>query len=144
MLVDRLALIVVGRVETAIFSGQKLRSFIRFEAQIESAMQVGLFIIPQTPIGQHEVVVGLEILGIDGKRFSELFDGKLVFTFQEVESTQLISDHTVARIEGGGATEVLEGVVIEPLGLERQAIEVVGLGEVGIEGQGLAQHFLRT
>ena len=66
MLMDGLALVVVLGVNQTIRTGKGLRRLIGFEAQIAFLIFVRLIGISQTAITQHEIVVCLQILGIDG------------------------------------------------------------------------------
>ena len=64
--VDGLALIVVFRVRLAIGAGQGLGGFVGFEAEIAFLVFVGAGFIAKTGVAEHEVVVGLEVFGVDG------------------------------------------------------------------------------
>ena len=98
MLMDGLALVVVLGVNQTIRTGKGLRRLIGFEAQIAFLIFVRSIGISQTAITQHEIVVCLQILGIDGHCFLELIDRFLIFVLQEKNPANIVDNHTVLRI----------------------------------------------
>ena len=84
-----------------------------------------------------------EVFGVDAKRLLELFDRSLELPFQEMETPDLVPHDAVPRIRLRGAAKMRERFVVEPLGLQRQSIEVVSFGQVGCARQSLVEHRLR-
>src|SRR5579883_2757295 len=98
MLMDGLALEIVVGMRLAIGAGDRLRSFIGFEAQIALLVSAGAGIVAEAGIAEHQIVIGLEILGIDGKRLLKFFHGISVALLEEEDATEFVVDDAVARI----------------------------------------------
>ena len=67
VLVNSLPLVVVFWIQLAIGSSDCLRSFIGLETQVAKLVFVRQFLIAQAVVTEHQVVVGLQILRIDGQ-----------------------------------------------------------------------------
>ena len=77
MLVNREPLVVVVGVLAPVVARQELRRLVRLETQVELAVHRRLVGVPRALVGQHEVVVRLEIFGIHREGLLELLDGLL-------------------------------------------------------------------
>ena len=84
MLVNCLPLIVIVVILEEVDAGNGLSAFICLEAQIECLLAFGLLLIAQSTPAKHQVVVGLQILGIDLQHSMENLNGLLKITLQEV------------------------------------------------------------
>jgi len=76
--VYRLSLIVILGTQLSRASRQLLGRLIRFEAAEQGLLALGFAGLPQPPVAEHQVVVGLKILGIDRQRVFQRADGFLV------------------------------------------------------------------
>ena len=56
---DALAFVVIFWVELAIGTGDGLRRFVGFEAQVTSLVFFGHFFVAETVVAEHEIVVRL-------------------------------------------------------------------------------------
>src|SRR5580704_6290366 len=84
--VDGLALVVVVGMGLAIGAGQGLGGFVGFEAEVTILVRVSAGFVAEAGVAEHQVVVGLEIFGIDGKRLLEFFDGVGVAFLEEEDA----------------------------------------------------------
>src|SRR6266700_3577360 len=67
MFVDCLTLVVVFRMRLAIGTGDGLSGLVSLETQLPDLMTMGLVLITEALVAKHQVVMGLEIFGIDGQ-----------------------------------------------------------------------------
>src|SRR5271170_908710 len=65
VLVNRLPLVVVFGMQLAIGPGDGLRRLIGFEAQIALLVLFRELFVAQTIVGKHQIVVRLQVFGID-------------------------------------------------------------------------------
>src|SRR6185437_3433945 len=65
MLVDCLPLVIVVRMRLPIRSRDRLRSLVGLEPQIAHLMIVGILLVAEPVVAKHQVVVRLQVLGID-------------------------------------------------------------------------------
>src|SRR5690348_3035325 len=95
VVVNRLPLIVVlGPGETGLL-GERLGSLVGFEAAEELLLARGFGDLAETPIGKHQVVMRLDVLGVDGQSVLEGLDGRGVLAFQKLDAAVLVDDHAV-------------------------------------------------
>ena len=112
MFVNGLSFVIGSRIPLTILAGDDLGGFVGLEAQVQRLLPAGIVNVAQAPVGQHEVVVGLEVFRINGQHLLQFIHGVLVLLFQEVDPADLIQDDPVAWIRCCGFTQVLEGGVI--------------------------------
>src|SRR5579872_767230 len=67
MFVNRLALVVILGMKLTIRAGKRLRRLICLESQVEFLFVVRLLRLAQTLVAEHEIVMRLQVLGIDGQ-----------------------------------------------------------------------------
>ena len=142
MLVDLLPLVVVVLVQLAVRSGDRLRRFVRLEARVERPLPLGAGGISEPLVAQHQVVVRLQILGVDRQHLLELGDRLGELALQEQDAPELVADDAVARILTRGLTQVAQRLVVPAEALQRGAEEEVRLRQLRIDLQRLAQHRL--
>src|SRR5579883_3466282 len=144
MLMDGLALEIVVGMRLAIGAGDRLRSFIGFEAQIALLVSAGAGIVAEAGIAEHQIVIGLEILGIDGKRLLKFFHGISVALLEEEDATEFVVDDAVARILRQHLLKNLDGFVIFAFVFEQASVEIVRASQAGLESQRFQQHHFRA
>jgi hypothetical protein len=87
MLVNRLPFVVVIRVVLAIRAGYRLRRFVGLESQIPHLMIVRILFIAKTVVAKHQVIVSLQVLGIDLKNRIQHLHGVSELALEEEHST---------------------------------------------------------
>ncbi len=98
VLVDRLALVIVLGMSLTIRARDGLRSFIGLEAQIADLVLVGFGVVAEAVIAKHEVVIGLQIFGVDRKCLLEFLHRVGITLLQEQDAAELIVNNAIARI----------------------------------------------
>ena len=109
---DGLALQVVVGMGLAVGSGEGLRRFIGLEAEIALLVIIGAGFVAEAGVAEHQVVVGLQIFGIDRKRLLEFLDGIGVAFLQKEDAAKFVVDHAVARILSEYGSEHAFGFVV--------------------------------
>ena len=94
--VDGLALVVVFRVGLAVGTGQGLGGFVGFETEVTILVFVGVGFVAEAGVAEHQVVVGLEIFGIDGEGLLEFFHGVGIALLQEKDAAEFVVDYAIA------------------------------------------------
>src|SRR3974390_614116 len=97
MLVDRLALVIVLGMCLAVSAGQRLRGLIGFESQVAILMLGGHLFVAQPGVAQHQVVVGLQIFGIDRQRLLKFLHRIRVTFLKKIDASQFVVHHAIAR-----------------------------------------------
>ena len=80
MFVNGLSLVVVLGIELAVGTGDCLRGFVRFKTQIANLVLVGLFLVSQAVVAEHQVVVCLQVFRIDRQNGLQNVDGVRVLS----------------------------------------------------------------
>jgi hypothetical protein len=137
--VNGLALIVIFGIQLPISAGNRLRGLIGFEAQIANLMIVRLSFIPQAPVTEHEIVVGLQVFRINGESRIKLLDRIAILPFKEENTPEFVAYDTIPRILSGRLSQVLCGFVIFTLRPEYAGVEEVGAGQIRCDGKRLLQ-----
>ena len=75
-----------------------LGGLIGLEAPEQRFLVRGLAGLPQPPVAEHQIVVRLHILRIDGKNLLDRHDGFLVAAVEEQDPADLVRHNAVARI----------------------------------------------
>ena len=83
MLVNRLSLVVIFRVKNAIVPSDGLRGFIGLEPQIPLLVSFRKIRLAQAGVTKHEVVMRLQILGIDGQNLLKFLNRICVAALQK-------------------------------------------------------------
>ena len=96
--VNGLPLIVVFGIELPVRPGDGLRSLVSFEPQIPYLVLVRLLLVAQAFITEHQVVMRLQILGINRERGIEFLDGIAVLPSKKENPAQFVAHYPVARI----------------------------------------------
>src|SRR5580765_8307509 len=110
--VNLLALVVVvGRAQT-VRTGNRLGRFVGLESRIKRLLARGERRVADTLVAEHEIVVRLEIFGIDQEHLSERRDGVVEPPLQEMNPSDLVEHDAVARILLGSDAQVIERFVI--------------------------------
>ena len=130
MLVDLLPLVVVVRVQLPERPGDRLRGFVGFEPRVEDTFALDACGIAQALITQHQVVVRLEILGVDGQHLLEGVDRRTELALEEEHASELVQDDAVARVLGRRLAKRGQRFVVPPEVLEDGSQEEVRLGEL--------------
>src|SRR6266702_3398589 len=97
VLVNRLALVVVFGVRLTVRPGDGLRGFVGLETEISRLVLAGFGIIAEAVVAEHQVVMRLQIFGIDRERLFKLFHCVCVTPLQKKHPAQFIAYHTVTR-----------------------------------------------
>src|SRR5438132_13590170 len=81
----------------AIRPGNGLRGFVGFEAQIACLVFVGFSIVAEAAVAEHQVVMCLQIFGINGQCLLEFFNGIGVALLEKQNAAKLVAHNSVAR-----------------------------------------------
>src|SRR5690242_6383081 len=122
---NRLPLIVVLRMREAIWTRKRLRSLIGFKSQITLLERGRLLVIAEPAIAEHQVVVCLQILGIDGDRLLQLVNRLPIFVLQEEDATDVVDHYAILWILLRGKSQVLQGFVVASFIPKRTRVEVM-------------------
>src|SRR6266705_955793 len=95
--VNRLALVVVFGMPLAVRAGDGLRRFIGFKPQVARLVLFGFGFLPEAGVAEHQIVVRLQIFGVDGQRFVEFGNGICVAFFKEEHAAKFVVYDAVAR-----------------------------------------------
>src|SRR5580692_3036247 len=98
VLVDILPLVVVFRIELAIRPSDGLRRFISLEAQVASLMFFSHFFVAESVVAEHEIVVGLQVFGIDGQHLLQNFHGVRIFSLKKQNAAKIVQRHPIMRV----------------------------------------------
>ena len=142
VLMDGLAFVVGLGVAPPYRSGDELGRLVGLESQIEPALPVGQLLPAQPSIAEHQVVVGLQVFRVHRQDLEELRDRLVVLSFQEENAAGLVSDHSIAGILSQGPSKMGQGLVVFSLGFQRQAVEIMALGQIRIQFQRFSQDLL--
>ena len=107
--VDGLALVVVFWMGLAIGASQGLGGFVGFEAEVAFLVLVGAGFVAETGVAEHQVVIGLEVFGIDGERLLEFFGGVGVALLEEEDAAEFIKNGARTVAQSGAALLLLQG-----------------------------------
>ena len=86
-------------------------------------------------MGQHQIVVGGDVLGVDGQHFLVGGDGRVVLPVEELQASDLAEHHAVARVLRARRRQVFQRFVVAAEGAQRRAEKEMRAREVGREGQ---------
>ena len=131
-------IVVLGAGESGLLR-QRLGGFVGFEAAEELLFALGFGGLAQAAIAEHQIVVRLEIFGVDSQRLLERADGVGVAALQEEHAAVLVHDDAVARILAANVGETGEGGVVIAGGFLGQRQEEFGAGELRRERERLLQ-----
>ena len=98
MLMNALAFVVVFGIQLTIGAGDGLRSFVGFEAQVARLMFFRHFFIAQSVVTEHEIVVRLQIFGIDGEHLLQSFHRHRSICVQEKNAAEIVQRHAIVGI----------------------------------------------
>ena len=135
MLVDRLPLIVVFRIQLPVWPCDGLSGFIGFESQIPSLVFLSLLVIAQAVVAEHEVVVRLQILRINGEHLLECRDAVVIFSLQEKDSSEIIQRDAIPRILRYDFAQMFGRTLIVPVGPEYLCIKEMRSRQLRTERQ---------
>jgi len=135
--VDGLALVVVFGVGLAIGAGQGLGRFVGFETEIAFLVLVGAGFVAQAGVAEHEVVIGLEIFGIDGECLLEFFDGVGVALLEEEDAAEFVVDDAITGELRENGFEGAGGFVVVAFFFQNAGVEEIGAGGDWVSGPGL-------
>ena len=144
MFVDREAFVVVFGVRAAVVAGEELGGLVGLEPQVEVAVPGGAVGVAETLRGEHQVVVGFEVLRVDAEGALEDRDGGGEVAAEEVEAAELVVRHPVPGERRQHAAQVLLGFVVAAEGLERHRGEEARPGQGRVEGERLLEHGQRA
>src|SRR5713226_1324041 len=97
VLVNRLTLVVVLGMPLAVRPGDRLRSFIRLESKVAQLMLLGFLVLAEAVVTKHQIIVRLQILGIDGQSSFKFSYCVCVAFLQEENAAELVVNYAVAR-----------------------------------------------
>ncbi len=100
MFVNGLPLVVVFRVRLPVGAGDGLGGFIGFEAQVAFLVRVRAGFVAESGVAEHQVVVGLQVFGINRQCLLEFLHGAGIALLQKENAAKLVDGHAVARILG--------------------------------------------
>ena len=116
MLVNRLALVIVLGIQLPIRPGDGLGSLIRLESQVAHLMLVGLFLVAQTVVAEHQVVMRLQILGIDSEYLVQFGDCVLVLALEKKDPSQIVERNAIVGILPDYFSQMLGRLLILAIG----------------------------
>src|SRR5215471_6123821 len=90
MFMNGLPLIVVLWMISPIRAGQHLSAFVGFKPEIKFLFLLGLFCLAEALITKHKVVMGLEVLRINGQHLLQLRNCVSVFALQEQDPAKIV------------------------------------------------------
>src|SRR5687767_14872520 len=90
MFMNGLALVVVLGCLQAIRTGDRLRLFVGLEARIQRPLALRVLGIASALVSEHQIVMGVEVLRIDGQRALERRDGIVEPALEEVHPADLV------------------------------------------------------
>ena len=131
VLVNGLPFVVVFGRGAAERPGDGLRGFVRLEPLVERALAQRLFAVARALMGQHQIVVGGDVLGVYRQHRLVGGDGRVVLPVEELQAPDLAEDDAVARILLARRLQVPQRLVVAAEGAQRGAEEEVGAGEAG-------------
>ena len=144
VLVHGLPLVVVVGVQLAVGPGDRLGRLVRLEAPVERLVLLRHLAVSASLVAEHQIVVCLQVLGVDGQHLLQLGDRVRVLPLQEEQPADLVPHHAVPRVERRRLPKVRQRLVVAARLLERGAEEEVRLGETGVHLEGLAERLLRA
>src|SRR5882672_1004039 len=106
-------------------------------------MLVRLRIITQAVVTEHQVVVRLQILGINGKRLFEFLYRLRVALLKKEHAAHLVANHTVTRELLKHDSQVSNRAIIIAVFLEGSRIKEIRPRKPRIDRQGFLEHFSR-
>ena len=142
MLVDTLPLVVVFRVLPAVVARNRLRGLIGLEPLVERLLALRVGDSSSAATGEHQVIVGLQILGIDFEDPPERRNRIVIAPLQEEDAPDFVEDRPVSRVLSLRDSQMFQSIVVPSEDLQGLAIKIVRLGELGIDFQRLLQGFL--
>src|SRR5438105_2294822 len=90
------------------------------------------------------VVVGLQILRIDGQNTLQYFDRVPVPAFEKENATQIVQRHAIARILRYDLAQVLGGFVVLAISSQDLRVKEVGTRQIGIDLKSSFKHGARA
>src|SRR6266403_4068388 len=126
----------------AIGAGQGLGRFVGFETEIAFLVFVGAGFVAEAGVAEHQVVIGLEIFGVDGECLLEFFRGVGVTFLQEEDAAEFVVDDAITGELGENGFEGLGGFVVVAFFFQNAGVEEIGAGEIGFQGQGFEENDL--
>src|SRR5258708_632926 len=140
MLMDRLPFLVVLCIQQAIGTSKRLGVLIRFEAPVANFVVMREFLIAQAVVTEHEVVIGLEVLRINGQHGLQLLYGVGVLRLEEENASQIIERHAVLRILREDGAKMFGRAIIVAVIPQDFGIKEVRAGKLRMDFEGRVQH----
>jgi len=112
-----------------------LGRFVGFEAEIAFLVFVGAGFVAEAGVAEHEVVIGLEIFGVDGECLLEFFRGVGVTFLQEEDAAEFVVDDAITGELGENGFEGLGGFIVVAFLFQNAGVEEIGAGEIGFQGK---------
>src|SRR6185312_3830269 len=139
MLMNCLALIVVLWMKLAIWTSDALRRFVGLEAQVTHLMIVRLLLIAESPVAKHQVVLRLQIFGINGQHAIECGDRVSVFTLKELDPPQIVDRYAISGILGQNFLQLSRSSVVISIASQHPRIEIVSTRKIRVDRKCLLQ-----
>ncbi len=124
---------VVAGILPQVGSEDDVGVLVGLEPLVQPPLRVRLLDHAQPAVGQHQVVVRHQVLGVDLEHRLQRFHRLVEAPLQEHHAADRVEHDTVARVGRGGPAQMRKRQVVLTLLLERHAGEVMRLGQVGLE-----------
>src|SRR5215471_19601102 len=92
--------------------GNRLRRFIRLEAQVSFLVLFGALLVSKAVITEHQVVMSLHILRIDCQNALEFLDRVRIFLLEKQNATRIIAHDAILGILRDDLTQMRKRLVI--------------------------------
>ena len=94
-------------------------------------MFFGQFFLAQPVIAEHEVVVCLQVFGIDGQDGLQNFHRFIVLALQEENASQIVQSDAIPRILGQDSSESRSGPIVVAIGSQHFGVKEIRARQIG-------------
>ena len=141
MFVDRLTFVVVVRMSVSIRACNGLGRLVGLESKVALLVLHRTLLHAETVVAKHQVVVCLDVFGINRQDVLEFFYGFRIFLLQKENPACFIPNDTIVRKLRADNLQMRQRVIVGSFSLEYLGIEEVSTSQVRGDLEGSLEHF---
>ena len=110
VLMNRLPLVVILGMKQTVVPRDRLGRLVGLETHVPNLMLMRLLRVAQAVIAKHQVVVGLQVFGVDRQHSLKLLNRILILTLKKQNPSQVVQRHAIARILTDNQPQAVRGI----------------------------------
>src|SRR5215467_5997206 len=133
MLVNGLALVIVFEMHPPIRPGNGLRRLVRLKSKISNLVIMRLLLVTESFVTKHQVVMRLQVFGIDLQNPIECLHSVCVLTLQKQNATVIVQSHTISRILRQDLFQLVPSASVISITAQDAGVEIMRSCKIGAE-----------